>query len=203
MVSWVRSVKWASRSRAKRVLSVRLGLLLIVIIFCIGCKGFGLDGFNSAVLTIETAPLPEYLGYVFPEPQSTVDLGNDRYNDKFKEELNTIHFGPTEPSICLGVDSAPLMDIGDTPSTDEFLEQMRLIVDGQTITEPNFFEGYDSFGEEWYSEDGDFLFRTPDGMAFNVCWQGPLNSGVHIVDYVFTRTSGVEEMYSWSFEIVD
>ena len=148
---------------------------------------------------IKIEPLPNYLYGVFPEPASTYDITSDEYLSRLKrKEPNLI-----DPSLCVSVGSYHLLEKGDAPGEREFLHQMHLLLNKEIHKVPNTVVAPDIFGSDIIDpETGGILFRTPDGVDFNVCWRVDLSEpGLYTATYVFTKTSGQEETYTWSFII--
>jgi hypothetical protein len=145
---------------------------------------------------ITSMPFPAYLSGVFPEPASIYNISSAEY----LELLRQYEYFLKEPSVCASVRSYHLLERGDAPSSEEFLNQMYLVVDEKDLTTPNVIVSSDIFGSDVFDDSGEFLFRIPDGEVFNVCWPADLSgSGVHTATFIFTKTSGTVESYTWSF----
>lgn len=148
--------------------------------------------------TIASLPMPVYLSGVFPEPASTYNISSDEYLSRLKRKDPNLN----EPSVCASVHSYHLLEKGDAPTTEEFLNQMHLVVDTIDVTTPNLVVSPDILGSEVMDGSGEILFRTPDGENFNICWSVDLGqSGLHTATFLFTKTSGKVESYTWSFFI--
>lgn len=147
---------------------------------------------------ITSLPMPGYLSGVFPEPASTYNISSDEYLGRLKRKDPNLN----EPSVCASVRSYHLLERGDAPTTEEFLNQMHLVVDTIDVTTPNLVVSPDILGSEVMDGSGEILFRTPDGENFNICWPVDLGqSGLHTATFLFTKTSGKVESYTWSFII--
>lgn len=148
---------------------------------------------------ITVVPFPAYLFEVFPDPASITNISSEAYLTRLKR----YEYFLNEPSLCAAINSYHLMEKGDAPTPDEFLRQMYLVADEQVIMEPNVVVSLDILGSEILDpETGKVLFRTPDGEHFNVCWPVDLSRrGLHTATFVFTKTSGRVESYTWSFVI--
>ena len=149
--------------------------------------------------TIKVADFPDYIRWVFPEPGSKYNIESEAYLNI----LDRIRYQSLEPSICVDVSSYELMERGDMPSIEDFVGQMYLMIDGEKNTKPNHVGFPEIFGQVYTdSVTGEFLFRTPDGEDFLVCWQVELDTpGIYTVTHVFVKSSGAKEEYSWSFMI--
>lgn len=147
----------------------------------------------SATLTIPfptPEPLPAYLNHVFPSTVDQIELSSEEYFQRLRQYDRSLD----QPSICVGVYSYHLLERGDRPSTREFIRQMNLIVDGEILSQPNAITAPDMLGSAIYDEAGEFLFRTPDGVDFNVCWPADLqHNDSYTATFQFTKTSGEVE----------
>lgn len=147
---------------------------------------------------ITILPMPIYLSGVFPEPASIYNISSDEYLSRLKRKDPNLN----KPSVCASVHSHHLLEKGNALTTEEFINQMHLVVDKIDITTPNLVVSPDIFGSEVLDDSGEILFRTPDGENFNICWPVDLGqSGLHTATFLFTKTSGKVESYTWSFII--
>jgi hypothetical protein len=149
--------------------------------------------------TIPVTPLPEYLGMVLPEPGGVYSVTE---YEALAPSLGG--WGATVPGICLGVGPFWLLEPGDFPTTEEWLAQIHLVVDGRIITEYHSIEMTDSLGSESIDrETGEVLFKEPPGSPYEICYAASLEVGQHTATFVAQRTSGEEATYTWQFHITE
>jgi hypothetical protein len=118
-------------------------------------------------------PTPSYLK-VFPEPGQAIHLSPTSQIER------VFHWG-IPGYVCVELDFVNLKRLSDS-LTFEFVEATtKLIIDGQEAKETDI------------SVRGQIL---PTNGPYNICWQGPISLGRHIVTFTFR-----DQSYSWWYEL--
>jgi hypothetical protein len=123
---------------------------------------------------------------------------------EYRNLAPSLEWGATVPCVCIGVDPLGLLEPGDSPTTEEWLARIRLVVDGNTITEYHSNLMTDLLGKKVRDgETDELLFKTPPGSPFRICYAASLKVGLHMATFVVDKPSGEEWSYSWQFVITE
>ena len=150
------------------------------------------------VAALAVTPLPKYLLFVAPNPGESLTI------TEYKELAISLGWDATMPGICLSVSPGPLLEAGDTPTAEEWLGQMSLIVDDKVITEYHSLLKTDSLGGEWRDPTTQELIKKePEGSPLRVCYAATLGVGQHTVTVVVEKSSGELATYTWTFALTE
>ncbi|MCP4539717.1 MAG: hypothetical protein GY832_21475 [Chloroflexi bacterium] len=73
------------------------------------------------------------------------------------------------PGICLSIYPFKLLESGDSPTVKEWLAQMYLVVDSETITQHHSLLKTKSMGRDLVDpETGEVIWKEPDGSPLRV-----------------------------------
>lgn len=146
-------------------------------------------------------PLPDYLTFVAPEPESTYSIFSYRLGEHYP---STVHPAPSsgQNRICIQLIGETLLESGDFfteyPKEGEFLpDRVTGYVDGIMVEKDE--EIIMMLGESWLLDEGEIIASAPGPQI--ICWPIELEIGNHYVTIEVKKTSGEVESYSWSFEI--
>ena len=168
-----------------------------VLVILTGCQVCGTKATDIAVAT--AAPLPTYLVSTFPEPGEIYSVAE---YESYTESLGI-------ERACILVTLWPtsgIMEPGDFFNSPEewLLSYVSLVVDDTTITEYyDLMTGATTGGRGIDPETGETLWKSPDGIPLNVCYEAPLEPGLHTSTLVIERTSGERATYTWQFGITE
>ena len=100
--------------------------------------------------------------------------------------------------------TSTLMEPGDFFNSPEewLLSHVSLVVDDTTVTEYHSLMTGDTIGgKKRDPETGETIWKSPDGIPLGVCYEVPLEPGLHTSTLVIERTSGEQVTYTWQFGI--
>lgn len=182
----------------------KLYYLGVVIVLGVGCSFMQQEASPTPTITsmvestIAVTPSPKYLGVILPGPGEVYSIA------EYNALSSSLGWEATTPGVCFGLYPFWLLEPGDFPTTQEWLERIHLVVDGKIITEYHSILMTDSLGSEGLDpETGQVLFREPAGSPFRICYASLLEVGQHTATFVAKKTSGAEVTYTWQFRITE
>ncbi len=163
-------------------------LLLGVIAMLAGC---------CPATPVPAEPWPVYLSAIRPAPGKSYTV--EEYEDL---ALSYVGGEARVPGICFTVYPASLVEPGDFLTAEQFLGRVSLVVDGQTkrFHHSLFKTDYPAVPIS-DPETSQVIAQIPEGSPLSVCYAASLGAGVHTATVAISRTSGVEETYTWQFII--
>jgi hypothetical protein len=142
--------------------------------------------------------LPKYLGVVFPEPESQYTLS------EYRDLAESLGWDAASPGICFSISPYYFMEPGDFPTVDQWLRKVVVSVDEEGSLEYSSVFLTDSVGIYYEdSESGEILWKEPAGSPLRPCYSASIDIGHHTVRITVRTTSGKQESFNWSFEIVE
>lgn len=174
-------------------------LLCFFAYFISSCRG----DFSPPKVNELNHPLPEYLTFVAPEPESM--HSSDSYKTG-KHYPATAHPAPSSGGnrICIQLIGETLLEPGDFfteyPQKGKFLPD-RVIgyVDNKVVDKDE--EIITILGESQLIDEGKVIASAPGPQI--ICWPIELEIGNHYVTVEVNKTSGEVVSYSWSFELIE
>lgn len=148
--------------------------------------------------TVDISSVSEYLK-AWPAPGKTYSITD------YQKLAPSLQWGATVPGICVYVWPFPFLDPGDFPTTEEWLDRIRLVVDSESITEYHSILMTDSFGREITvdTETDKLHYREPDGSPYSICYAVSLGIGRHAVAFAVEKSHGEEIAVTWEFTLVE
>lgn len=148
--------------------------------------------------TLKLTPKPDFLWTTAPGAGETLSV------EEYELLGPSSGWGATLPSVCFSVDPWPLLEAGESPTIEEWLARVSVIIDGRAMdAHHSLFETDMPGGVLLDPNTGDVVKRAPDGSPFGLCYAATLEVGVHIVTLNVTEQSGEAVTYDWSFELVE
>lgn len=150
----------------------------------------------TVVPTIQASPLPEYLDLVIPEP-GVYSLA------EYNNQAISAGWGADRPGICfLFGRSIPFLEDGDILTTEEMLNRISLAVNDTELNEYQSINISDLEGWDKTDPDtGQIIWRTPDGIPYEICYVAILEAGFYEATISVERTTLDPITYTWSFLI--
>lgn len=180
------------------------GWIIISIAFCFlaACQA------NESKVTIPTPlPMQPFLPYVFPEPSTLISAV--AYREKRGSRIEGTYFESINSTICAELDGYELIEEGDFGlDREDYLARSSLFVDDLEwlkVTEPDAFrnELAEALITNIDPETGERLIVGQGGAGpYLLCWEIPLEEGLHEVEFNYRKTSGIILSYSWFFYII-
>jgi hypothetical protein len=169
-----------------------------VLVILTSCQACEIKATDMAIAT--AAPLPIYLLWTFPEPGEIYSMAEyEGYTESLGVERACIWVG-------LWPATSILIEPGDFFSSPEewLLSYVSLVVDNTTVTEYHYLTtGATIGGKKIDPETGETIWKSPDGIPLSVCYEAPLESGLHTSTLVIEKTSGEQVTYTWQFGITE
>jgi len=178
-------------------------VIILLVVFCLDLMACG-GKQKEVLLTDLNLPLPPYLEFVAPTPDSEFLV--DAYNEGLHyPPISEAHPAPEEgrQRICSKLLSRALLEPGDYFRTSlqkgEVLpDRITLYVDGDKLVRDD--EVIMILAEtEIEDESGQTIAQAP--ASHLICWPAELKKGIHIVTIEVMKTSGEVVDYSWSFTL--
>lgn len=157
----------------------------------------------TAVIEFKHTPKPSttishsFPGWVLPEPERVYTVSE--YNNL----APSTNWGMNKPGICFSIYPRIFMEKGDFYTAEEWLDHVQVEVDGNMLQRNSLLL---TDAEGLIKSDtgtGEILWQVPDGSPLRPCYTTSLDVGIHVVMITVTRTSGEQESFTWSFEIVE
>ena len=147
-------------------------------------------------------PLPEYLSFVAPEPESIYSINDFKAGNHYPTGVpSALDNGANR--VCIELNGKPFLETGDyfalRPNQGEYFpDRVTGYVDGEKVLKDE--DTITILGEyRLINEKGEVTASVPG--PFIICWNVQLNLGQHIATIEVEKTSGERISYSWSFEI--
>lgn len=174
-------------------------LVLLASVALIGCATSTVLPSPPPAFSLPTAqPHPDFIRCVSPEESSVIPMSVYR-----AEHAQVIGIRKPEDgyasTVCVNFSLASLVQSGDDFTDDVVLERVNLEVDG--VTRPPAGELYNA-GLLW-SKGPPNNSDAQWGGPYTLCWQVPVDVGIHQAHFQFRQTSGDIQEYVWYFAVIE